>query len=187
MNRSTRDLLDHLRRVATPMIPAAGHVTAHIAGGAAVSHYTGRRSTGQADIAWAHRVLIRPQDRFLTTVDRAGDPFLMTIMPGVPEMTNMFHPDWRDRAYGIARDPGFTVMVISPPDLVLSLASRLDERATEDIREIADMTTVEPDTVRRLGEETIERFVGGTDRLRKNLNKVVKILEDYVPRNEPGW
>ena len=172
------DLLGHLSAISRTFTLNDERVIAHIAGWAAVNYHTSKRTPGQIEIDWSHRVFISPDRQSFMTQNPDGHPIQVHVVAGIPPSLGLFHPDWKAASLPIFGCQTLIVKVISPLDLVVSRIGRFAEHDREDIRFLVQSCDVSTDDVARRAKEALDTYIADDECVKGSIARTIDLIDE---------
>ncbi len=127
-----RALVDYFSRFATECGPPPRPVRGYLAGGLGVRCYAGTRVTGDIDMFFTGgRVLIPPNTTVLVS-HQGGEHSLVFDHQYTPDF-GLLHPDYDQRAVGLAASNWLELLVLHPVDLAITTRSPASRTTTDPI------------------------------------------------------
>ena len=177
-----RKLFDELHVHLEALSRRLGHLKeplhAYLTGGVAANYYIGQPLSETVGIKFSHRVPI-PSDLQIFEIPDEDDPYdvrVITMNGGISDVLGSFPRDWEGRAHEVKTIGDIVVHVIDPTDLAVSKVARFHDRDQDDIRQLAANGLVDPDVFRVRAEEALERYVGDTTWIRRNLESALALI-----------
>jgi uncharacterized nucleotidyltransferase DUF6036 len=170
-----RALVDYFSRFATECGPPPRPVRGYLAGGLGVRCYAGTRVTGDIDMFFTGgRVLIPPNTTVLVS-HQGGEHSLVFDHQYTPDF-GLLHPDYDQRAVGLAASSWLELLVLHPVDLAITKVARFQDHDRSDIAALAGTRSFDRLALARLAEEAMAYAIGNLTFVRANLTGALDIV-----------
>ena len=164
--------------------PRALPIRMYVAGGAALHFHTGERVSVDVDAVFSRRIAL-PDGLEVAYRDEDGSARLLYFDRQYNDTLGLMHEDAQDDSIPLTLEDidsrVLDVRILTPVDLAVSKLGRFSEQDRADIAALARRGLVSATDLERRALDSLEIYVGDTQRLRGNIASAVNIVTANNP------